>query len=315
MEEFGQESGEPRGWRQDSFERELWSHPLEWSNALTSLPTLPSREVTATWAGQLARTIETEVIPRLMLVHRLKRSMSAGHTVPRRHSPDAAQIEQFARACLSDDAGAASRFVDEVLASGVSLESVYLDLITGTARKLGEDWCNDTRDFAQVTVGLWRMQQLMSDRSASFQQQAQSARTGRRALLCAAPGSQHTLGVLMVAEFFRKSGWAVNCEVSATRDELLASSRSAWFDVVGVSIGREQDIEPTAKLIAALRAASCNPLLCVLAGGAIFENHPEYVAMLGADAATQDATHAVDQAERLVAMRQCEQLAQGAVLS
>ena len=61
--------------------------------------------------------------------------------------------------------------------------------------------------------------------------------TGRRVLLLPGPGEQHTFGLSMVAEFFRRSGWEV---VGGTGPESLdpvRAVRDEWFDVVGISVG------------------------------------------------------------------------------
>ena len=78
-------------------------------------------------------------------------------------------------------------------------------------------WDADLCDFTQVTIGLWRLQQLMYELSPAFQDDAQRGVQIHRAMLVLVPvpvpvpvpGSQHTLGLLRVAEFFRRAGWGV----------------------------------------------------------------------------------------------------------
>ena len=248
----------------------------------------------------LLRTIETEIIPRLMLAHQ------APHTfdlVTRADSvtPHAADIAEFARVVLAAEASESAAYVEARRTEGMTLETVYMDLLAPAARRLGALWEADQCDFTQVTLGLWRIQQLMYDLSPTFQREAATARSARRALLVAMPGSQHTLGLFMVAEFFRRAGWVVWSEPGASANDIVVAAASEWFDVVGFSVGTEAHIKALQSLVTAVRETSSNPSLCVMVGGPLVSSEPGCAALVGADAVASDATEAVALAERWVA--------------
>lgn len=254
----------------------------------------------------LVRTIEAEIIPRLMLAHSggmpaVDPDLSANVV------PSADDVIELARIVLDQEAAIAVRFIDAFLAEGVALDTVYLDLLAPAARHLGDMWEADLCDFTQVTVGLWRLQQVMYDLSPTFQNDAEYGVKSRRAMLVPAPGSQHTLGLFMVAEFFRRAGWDVWGEPSAAAAELLEAVRGEWFDVIGISIGAEFQIEGLSSVILGLKRASRNPAVRVMLGGPVAAANPDLHTRLGADATAFDAQQALSVAESLLgtAVRRC----------
>ena len=254
----------------------------------------------------LVRTIEAEIIPRLMLAHR----SGAAEIDPAAVSsiaPNAEDVIELARIVLDQEAAVAGRYIEAFRAEGVALDTIYLDLLAPAARHLGEMWEADLCDFTQVTVGLWRLQQVMYDLSPDFQNEVEYGVNSRRAMLVPAPGSQHTLGLFMVAEFFRRAGWDVWGEPSATTPDLLDAVRAEWFDVIGISVGAEFQIEGLSSVILNLRRASRNPGVRVMLGGPVASQHPDLHTRLGADATAFDAQQALLVAESLLgaAVRRC----------
>ncbi len=246
----------------------------------------------------LLQTIEAEIIPRLMLVHQMAHAASPLALVAR-VVPGPDEVAAFADLVLAHDAAQSAAWVEARRAEGMALDTVYLDLLAPTARLLGDRWLDDQIDFTQVTLGLWRIQQVMYDLSPNFQQRAAPAH-GRRALLVALPGSQHSLGLFMVAEFFRRAGWAVWSEPLAKVDDLLHALQTEWFDLIGFSIGTERQVSELASVILRSRVASRNADVAVLVGGPLVQTSPESVAEVGADGAAIDAPQAVALAEQLV---------------
>jgi methanogenic corrinoid protein MtbC1 len=254
----------------------------------------------------LVRTIEAEIIPRLMLAHRSSSAID-GMQLGDHLAPGSDDVEELSRIVLDQEAPVAGRFIEAFRAEGVPLDVIYLELIAPTARLLGAMWEADRCDFTQVTVGLWRLQQVMYDLSPAFQTDAEYATKNRRVMLVPAPGSQHTLGLFMVAEFFRRAGWNVWGEPSATASDLVEAVRTEWFDLIGISVGAEFQIVGLASVILSLRRASRNPAIKVMVGGPLVTLNPDVPALVGADAMALDAPQALVKAEGLLApaVRRC----------
>ncbi len=252
----------------------------------------------------LARTIEADIIPRLMLAHYATREAGTqARNEAARTPPGQAEVAEFAQIALDVDPSAVARYVDTLRNEGVELDVIYMELLAPAARWLGELWEADLCDFAEVTLGLWRIQQVMYDLSPAFHKATPSGSCDRRALLTPVPNSQHTFGLLMVSEFFRRAGWDVWARTAVSAAEIVNATREEWFDVCGLSIGAESQIPAVAAVILEIRAQSRNPALVVMIGGPIVVAQPGIVHQVGADGTAADAAGAVVYAEEFVKSR------------
>ena len=176
---------------------------------------------------------------------------------------------------LTRDTRAATSFVASLQAGGSSVETLYLDLLAPSARRLGEMWTEDVCSFVDVTVALGRLQHVLHDLSPAFHTGARIFPRGRRVVLVPAPGDQHTFGLAMVVQFFRRAGWAVSGEVATATADLVSMVRHDWFALVGFSVSCDARLEALAAGIRLVRRASRNPAIGVMVGGPIFIDRPE----------------------------------------
>jgi methanogenic corrinoid protein MtbC1 len=247
----------------------------------------------------LVRTIEGEIIPRLVLSGRSARH-AAGRHADDGAAPDADNVTELAMMLLRHDASVALAYVESIRDVGAPLGEIYLNLLAPAARRLGELWHQDRCSFVEVTLGLCSLHQVLRSLSPQFVGEAGAAGRGKRILLVPALGEQHTFGLMMVVEFFRRSGWDVRHQMADNVDDLARLVRNEWFSVVGLSVGCEARIESVAPAIRAVRRASCNRGLGVMVGGSIVNARPDLVPLMGADATAGDGLDAVRQAERVV---------------
>jgi methylmalonyl-CoA mutase cobalamin-binding subunit len=258
---------------------------------------------------QLMKTIEGEIIPRLVLAHRGQAARVGDAGAALSLTPE--QLARFTELLLDNDLEAPRRFVDGLQEDGVALDSIYLELFSPAARRLGEMWSADLCDFTAVTLGLWRLQRLLYDFAPSFQLDADLPSEGRRILLAPMPGDQHTFGLFMVAEFFRRAGWdVVDGPVVSAADITRAVSRS-WFEVLGLSLSCERGLDSMAALIRDVRRASRNQGIGIIVGGSLFIEHPDAVLRVDADLAAVDARQAVAAAEDLLVAKPQRAAGQG----
>jgi methanogenic corrinoid protein MtbC1 len=236
----------------------------------------------------LVETVEKSVIPRLSLSYSAENAQSV-----RRARIGSKDVNEFVRILIDRDITADHKFLEKMEQVGVGIEEIFLELMTPAARVLGELWEEDVCDFADVTIALVRLHQLLHHYGAVFDFQGIPQSNGRSALLVAAPGDQHTFGVFILQEFFRRAGWHTAGGAVATEDDLISLAASDRFDVVGVSASNELAVEEFAAVIRALRdVAECQDML-VMVGGRFFLDHPNCVKEVGADASAQDGRRAV----------------------
>jgi methanogenic corrinoid protein MtbC1 len=271
-----------------------------WSDAeLAHAPAGRRGEPNRQRAALLARAVERDVVPRLLIAHR--RSSLAVAAAPR-CPPGAGDIARMAGLVLASDLPAQDDLVHRLQARGMTVESLYLDLLAPAARRLGEMWEQDLCDFTEVTVGLWRLQHILRELGRAAMPPAAALARGRRILLVPVPGEQHTFGLAMVGEFFHRAGWQVGGGAFATVAELAGAVRHARFDVVGISVGCGDRLEAVATAVRAVRRGARDSAIPVMVGGAVFIAHPELAPMLGADATAADGLQAVARAEALLSL-------------
>lgn len=243
----------------------------------------------------LARVVEAEIIPRLMLTHRPVAVAATCNILP-----DSEQVVAFANLMLSPAGDDLDARVDGILASGLAPDSLLLDLLAPTARHLGTLWEEDLCDFVEVTRAMGHLQRLLREINRRVEAAPPDPRAGRRILLAPCPGEAHRFGVTIVERFFRDAGWEVTCTAADPEDDVLTRVREGWFDVVGLSLACEVLLPRLAEAIAAIRRHSHNPAIRVIVGGPAFATDPAVADRVGADAGTGDGRRALDIAESLL---------------
>jgi MerR family transcriptional regulator, light-induced transcriptional regulator len=249
--------------------------------------------------NELASLIEGEIIPRLLWSHRGEPRQDADG---RRDHIDAEQTKGFAQMVLRLEAHHLMDIAEGYVLRGASVEAVLLDLIAPAARQLGTWWEEDACNFVDVTMGLWRLQQMVYDISARYPGKASPADRVRRGLFSVIPGSQHSFGVILVEECFRRHGWLTTGLTTATDQQILRLASEQHFDLIALSVNRDAEVEAATALIGKLRANSRNPSLTIMVGGHILNQRPELVQEMGADTTETDGERAVRRIDFLMQM-------------
>jgi methanogenic corrinoid protein MtbC1 len=275
--------------------RNLMSNPLKRQK---SDPNEFSREHGCATLGEDAinTIIESEIIPRLLLAHSIGPSATAQH----KSEIPPSEAQRFASLPLNTEAAGLMEEVDKFLAQGVSLDAIYIDLLAPAARRLGDMWSADECDFMDVTMGLWRLQEVMRDIAARTPRPAPTFAAPRRILVAPMPGDQHTFGAHMLEEIFAGAGWQSQVLALPERREILNALSHRAFDLAALTITRDCPSAAITSLIKAMRGVSVNPHLSVIIGGNAVNNNPALVAEVGADGTGSDGRAALLVADRLI---------------
>ena len=241
------------------------------------------------WVDRLERTIQSEIVPRLL--HSRRPTATASEIAPPRAYSDA-EIGAFVAAILRDDEAVALQLLRSHVADGTPIETIYIDLMAPCARQLGTLWENDDCDFIEVTVAMGRLQQMLRELSRVFLSDLNRPDAIGSIVLSCLPGEQHTLGVIMVGEFLLRDGWRVQLGAPWGEHDLLTMVEHEWFDVVGFSLGCTTQEPLLTRQIRRLRAVSQNPALKIVVGGPCVALDPELAKRVGADAMALDAREA-----------------------
>lgn len=240
----------------------------------------------------LSKLVASEIIPRLV---------AASPATPAAPAAAPYDIDRFAPLVFAAEADELVAHVDALLARGVRAESLLIDLLPAAARRLGDEWLEDRCDFIDVTMGLWRLQQVVHH--LAIRRPADGGGAGTpSALFAPMPDDQHGFGAAIVEEMFARAGWhTTRLGSDGGRGALLDTLSAESFDIVGLTVTCDCHIAAVPSMVAAMRAVSRNPALRVLVGGRAFPGDATLALSVGADGSAADAATAVAVAERLVA--------------
>ena len=243
----------------------------------------------------LAALVSGEIIPRLVLAH------AAPPALPAIVATERLDVETFAPMTYRGDTSALLAEVERLLDDGVGVDAVMLDLLAPAARLLGRWWEEDRCNFLEVTMGLWRLQELVRELSHRAPPALDPiGRAGRRVLFAPFPGEQHDFGAVMVSELFTRHGWLSDTLVGTNMSGLLAAVAERRYDVIGLTVSCDCHSALLRSAIRSLRSVSRNAHLRVIVGGRVLNEQPVLAVHAGADGTANDARGALVLAERLV---------------
>ncbi len=243
-------------------------------------------------AQQLSRVVEYEIIPRLLLMHAHTTAPARRDGIVLTHQ----HVRALAELAVSDDPMCAIRYVQSLQDAGATAHQVLLELLSPCAALMGQWWCDDSFDFAQVTTGLCRLQQAL-DRQVHAQRPAIAA-DAPRIVFAAPPRAQHTFGAAVAAECFALAGWDARLATTQDWAGLRGILASESIDILALSLSCDSDVEQVASVIVELRTASLHKRLGVLVGGPLALDQPDLAQRCCADGIALTAGAAVDLAKR-----------------
>ena len=186
--------------------------------------------------------------------------------------------------------------VSEWLRQDRPIEQIYLTAITSAARLLGQWWLSDRIRFSDVTVGSSRLHRLLYDLSPIFLADKAPA-IDATVLLLAEPGSQHTMGLFMLSEFFRRAGWRTLMEQPQSALDATRLATHHWVDVVAISVSSDRQFEALRSWVLAVRTKSPNRAIQIVAGGPMAQLMPDALLELGVDWVGGDALSTANEAK------------------
>lgn len=213
-------------------------------------------------AAALDRTIEREIIPRLLMTHRTS-------VAPSREGmpPDVIMMDLLAPSPTR------SAKCDIGMSSGSSTSPPRLAGSSASCASSGSGSCSSP---------------------------GRSNSPGR-ILASSLRGKQHRRALYIVAEFFYSDGWGVVIGPPTEETPTPQLVASEWFDLVAFSVSRDDALLPLRHEIAATRRRSLNPRVRILVGGHAVNEHRDAVKLLGADARATDPHDAIRVAHQLLA--------------
>lgn len=259
-------------------------------------------------AADLRRTIDSHVIPRVRLAL-AEVVQAANHPLVAVKTRCAAtplsddEINLLADRLVAGDRNGCLDQIDALVATGVPLERIFIELLGSTACRLDRLHAEDVLGLAEASLAFCDLQGLLRHYSQSFRGEAGVVDTGLRALLAAPPrttGSLPVFGLLLLSEFFRRDGWDARIEPDMSGAMFSAAVLTEWFDLVEMVASRDEDLDSVAAAIKAIRRGSPNRAIGVIVCGDVFRQHPEFVRLVGADLMASDPLSSLAQAKHFI---------------
>jgi hypothetical protein len=201
--------------------------------------------------------------------------------------PDPDEVDTLARTAAAVDPADFQALRDELRRRRVS-ESDLADLyFPAVARKLGQGWADDTLGFAEVSIGLARLQAVLHDVARDWFSNNTARPESATTLLLLPDGEQHSFGALVLMGRLRRRGVSVQLMTGARPDLVQKLLRRRSFDCVMISLACEERVDPSRRLVAAVRRSVETPVRIVV-GGAVMERIDDLQGLTGADLATCD---------------------------
>ncbi|MCA3254306.1 MAG: cobalamin-dependent protein [Alphaproteobacteria bacterium] len=261
--------------------------PEDLSLRFTALP--PSEVADADdRRARLAGLVSDEIAPRLAAL---------APVLPVLHPSDV-DVAELATLVLGRDDLRAAAFVSGLRDAGIPVDLLFTELLEPAAQRLGALWDSDEIDFIDVTLGVGRLQALLSVFNLTHDLAASPDR--RTVLMFTLPGEQHGLGIGMVERFLEAGGWSVASERELPLQPLIGRVEEQWFAVAGLTLTDPANLPRAAAAIAAMKANSRNRALGVMVGGPLFNGNEELARRIGAHGTATSAPAAVLLAQRLL---------------
>lgn len=262
-----------------------------------------AEETSGEFLNLLAEVVEGQVIPRLMLAH--KAALAEGADTKAPEAPEGRgiepyEIEAFAKLSLAGNLDDMENFVIALTREGITIQSVYLDLMTPSARLLGEYWMQDEFTFTDVTMGLGCLQTLLFRLSVKQVPEESLQQVMPKALFVTPEGGQHSFGVRMIGDLYRQAGWKAHCEINATIDLIADMVKQESFDLLGISLSSSEQIEQSSDIIEQIRLVSMNSNIKILLGGSLIAEDPGIAERIGADMFASNGKEAIVIAQKML---------------
>ncbi len=219
---------------------------------------------------------------------------------PRARSVDPAAIDRFCDQLIATDGSLNAELLEEARSGVGELERIYEDVVAPSARELGTRWEDDRSSFVDVTVGVARLQAMVRDVGQGLLPVV-SSRDAPKALLASCPGDDHTLGITLVADYFRRAGWHVSLVPEPDLAGLVRATGDMQPNYIGLSIGTLRLISRLRETVKRLRDVAPDAVIAV--GGSATQSVTNLREQVDADEVVVDATKAALGARRWTAGR------------
>lgn len=201
-------------------------------------------------------------------------------------------VDALGDAVRTGDGSARADVVRHMIAARIRREDIADFYIPEVARRLGAAWCEDSLSFAEVTIGVARLQGLLREIGSDWFSDARVEPDAPGILVIVLDDEFHTLGAMVLCAQLGRMGLSVRLLMGRNEMDVPDVVRAAQFDAVFISASQGNRLETLRKLVEKIRGAALRPTPVVI-GGSIVTRVTDIKTRTGADHATTDAREAL----------------------
>lgn len=209
----------------------------------------------------------------------------------RREAP-MAQMLALTEAYIAPDERARHDVLARIMSNGVNSRDVIDAVVPAVARYMGELWASDKLSFAEVTIGAARLQETVRTMGARKTDLGTAGPEGPSVMLVVPRTEQHTLGVFVVAEQFRRHGVRVHMTLGNNQAEILRLVRMHRFAMIGVTASCRRTLASVKDLVKSIRTGVPR-IIPIVVGGPVINLDLNITSLTGADHVASNAEDAL----------------------
>ena len=200
---------------------------------------------------------------------------------------------------LEGDRRAASEFVLSAVKGGLPVREAYLELLLPAMWELGRMWECDEIDVAEEHFCTATTELVLSQ---LYPYIPRKPANNKVAVVAAAEGNLHQIGVRMVADFLEMDGWrSIYLGSNVPAEDLALAVVDFQADVLAIAACMPAHLQRTADAVAIVRSCPEASGVKIIVGGRGFEGTDDLWRTYGADALALTVDDAVAAANALTA--------------
>lgn len=201
-------------------------------------------------------------------------------------------VDLVLAAMLDADRTAVSRALAQLRFMGLADADIADITIPAVSHRLGIGWCEDEVGFAEVTIGVARLQAMLRELAAPWADVDQETPNAPRVLMVVSEQTHHTLGAMVAAGQLRRRGISVRLLLGTNPKEVSAQVIRSMVDAIFVSAAKGDSLESLRRIVETVGSCGDHAPPVVL-GGSIVEESGDLAALTGADFVTADIEEAL----------------------
>lgn len=201
-------------------------------------------------------------------------------------------LDELEIAVRAIEPGRRKLVLKDMLEARIRREDIADFYIPEVARRMGVSWCEDDMGFAEVTIGVARLQGMLREIGPAWFDDSRLDPDAPGVMVAVIADEFHTLGAMVLACQLRRMGISVKMVMGQSEAEILRVVAAGQFDAILLSAAHGERLASLRKLVEKIRAAAARPTPIVI-GGSVVTRETDVKTQTGADHATTDPREAL----------------------